>query len=126
MPLAPRSSITSAIICSFLYRRFPLVLGVASICGITGCHHPRTRDIPSIPRSFAAPSSVRFENATSAAGIDYRWVIAGKRPLTILQTIGNGCAFLDYDNDGNLDILLIGPTLTLYKGDGRGRFIDVT
>ena len=56
----------------------------------------------------------------------YRWVIPGKRPLTLLQTIGNGCAFLDYDNDGNLDILLIGPKLALYKGDGHGHFTDVT
>ncbi|HZP82091.1 MAG TPA: VCBS repeat-containing protein, partial [Chthonomonadaceae bacterium] len=42
------------------------------------------------------------------------------------QTIGNGCAFLDYDNDGNLDILLVGPKLALYKGDGHGHFSDVT
>ncbi|MCW3054815.1 MAG: UnbV, partial [Chthonomonadales bacterium] len=44
----------------------------------------------------------------------------------ILQTIGNGCAFLDYDNDGDLDILLVGPKLALYRGDGKGHFTDVT
>ena len=53
-------------------------------------------------------------------------MIPGKRPLNILQTIGNGCAFLDYDRDGNLDILLIGPKLALYRGDGKGHFSDVT
>jgi hypothetical protein len=31
---------------------------------------------------------------TAASGIAYRRAIAGKRPLTILQVIGNGCAFL--------------------------------
>ena len=56
----------------------------------------------------------------------YRWTIPGPRPLNILQTIGNGCAFLDYNNDGNLDILLVGPKLALYKGDGHGHFTDVT
>jgi hypothetical protein len=33
---------------------------------------------------------------------------------------------LDYDNDGNLDILLVGPKIALYKGDGAGHFTDVT
>src|SRR5205823_14090585 len=61
-----------------------------------------------------------------AAGLNYAWTIPGKRPLNILQTIGNGCAFLDYDQDGNLDILLVGPKLALYKGDGHGHFTDVT
>src|SRR5262249_1955087 len=37
------------------------------------------------------------------------------------------CAFLDYDNDGNLDILLVGnPTPKLYRGDGKGHFTDVS
>jgi hypothetical protein len=60
------------------------------------------------------------------AGLHYRWQIPGKRPLNILQTIGNGGAFLDYDNDGNLDILLVGPKLALYRGDGHGHFTEVT
>jgi hypothetical protein len=60
------------------------------------------------------------------AGLNYHWKIAGKRPLNILQTIGNGCAFLDYDGDGNLDILLIGPKLALFRGDGKGHFTDVS
>jgi hypothetical protein len=75
-----------------------------------------------------APSGggAQFAEVAKAAGLNYRWEIAGKRPLNILQTIGNGCAFLDYDNDGNLDILLVGPKLALYKGDGKGHFTDVT
>jgi hypothetical protein len=65
-------------------------------------------------------------DVTREAGLNYRWQIPGKRPLNILQTIGNGCAFLDYDNDGNLDILLVGDKLALYRGDGKGHFTDVT
>lgn len=61
-----------------------------------------------------------------AAGLNYLWEVKGKRPLNILQTIGNGCAFLDYDNDGNLDVLLVGPSPALYRGDGQGHFTDVT
>jgi hypothetical protein len=71
-------------------------------------------------------SRVRFVDVASAAGLNYRWTIPGGRPINALQGIGNGCAFLDYDNDGNLDILLVGPKLALYKGDGNGHFTDVT
>src|SRR5438270_13558868 len=76
------------------------------------------------PSSEEAPAS--FADVAAAAGLNYRWQIAGKRPLNILQTIGNGCAFLDYDNDGNLDVLLVGPALALYRGDGHGHFADVS
>ena len=67
-----------------------------------------------------------FVDVATQAGLNYRWRISGSRPLNILQTIGNGCAFLDYDNDGNLDVLLVGPRLALYKGDGHGGFTDAT
>jgi hypothetical protein len=65
-------------------------------------------------------------NVAPAAGLKYRWQAPPHRPLNILDTIGNGCAFLDYDNDGNLDILLVGPKLALFRGDGKGHFTDVT
>ena len=67
-----------------------------------------------------------FADRASETGLRYHWVIPGPRPLDILQTIGNGCAFLDYDRSGNLSILLVGPKLALYKGDGHGHFTDVT
>lgn len=76
--------------------------------------------------SFDAIPPPRFRDVAESAGLDYSWTIPDLRPLTILQSIGNGCAFLDYDQDGSLDILLVGSKLALYKGDGRGRFTSVT
>ncbi len=67
-----------------------------------------------------------FRNVLAESGMRYRWEIPGKRPLNILQTIGNGCAFLDYDGDSNLDILLVGSKPALFKGDGKGKFVDVS
>lgn len=90
-------------------------------CGLSAHHRPAP--ISSIPSSSG---SIHFSDVAQEAGLHYRWAIPGKRPLNILQTIGNGCAFLDYDNDGNLDILLVGPKLALYRGDGHGHFTDVT
>jgi hypothetical protein len=49
----------------------------------------------------------------------------GSQALTILQTMGNGCAFLDFDNDGRLDVLVVDRPLRLFRGDGKGRFRDV-
>jgi hypothetical protein len=94
-------------------------LGALAIAG--AALGPRLRPSPAPPA--ATPL---FVDAAAAAGLNYRWEIPGKRPLNILQTIGNGCAFLDYNNDGNLDILLVGPRPALYAGDGKGHFSDVT
>jgi hypothetical protein len=72
------------------------------------------------------PVTIRFEDRSAAAGLSYRWQIPGARPLNILQTIGNGAALLDCDGDGSLDVLLVGPRLALYRGDGKGGFREIT
>ena len=74
----------------------------------------------------AASTPLRFVDVAQAAGLNYQCSVPGARPHNILQGIGYGCAFLDWNNDGNLDILLIGPTLALYQGNGKGHFTDVT
>jgi len=71
-------------------------------------------------------SQALYVDASQGAGLRYRWQVEGPHPLDILQTIGNGCAFLDYNNDGNLDILLVGNRIALYEGNGHGHFKDAT
>ena len=47
----------------------------------------------------------------------------------IIETTGSGVAFIDYDNDGLLDIFVVsghGGTNRLYHNDGKGHFPDVT
>jgi hypothetical protein len=96
-----------------------LVPAIFVLLSMAGCRWHRDAE-----RRLLSPA--RLVDVADQAGLRYQWTIAGKRPLNILQTIGNGCAFLDYDNDGCLDILLVGPKLALYKGDGHGHFVDVT
>ena len=84
-----------------------------------------------------AQAAVRFEDVTAAAKIHFvhNTGAFGKRYLP--ETMGSGCAFLDYDNDGNLDILLVNgsdfpghkgrrTTLKLYHNNGDATFKDVT
>ena len=87
---------------------------------LTGASCPRSStQTATLPSSTAdAP----FRDVGKEAGLRYAWEITGARPLNILQTIGNGCAFLDYDGDGNLDVLLIGNQPALFRGDGKGKF----
>jgi hypothetical protein len=100
-----------------------VLTGILALLVAAGC--PKS-DAPTPSPTRDAPAAVALRDVTSDSGLTYRWEIAGKRPLNILQTIGNGCAFLDYNNDGNLDILLVGPKPALFQGDGKGRFTDVT
>lgn len=97
-------------------RSLALVVTALALLASTGCQKP--------PSSTSTPEL--FRDVTEAAGLRFQWSPAKKGPLNLLETIGNGCAFLDYDNDGNLDILLVGPKPGLFHGDGKGKFTDTT
>jgi hypothetical protein len=73
-----------------------------------------------------ARAGIRFEHNSGAFGAKY-----------LPETMGPGCAFLDYDGDGWLDILLVNgmdwpghkrrhSTLQLYRNNRNGTFTDVT
>ena len=73
---------------------------------------------------------VDFRNVAASAGLTERFPNGGdKSKRFILETTGSGAAFLDYDNDGLLDIFLVsgeGGISRLYHNEGHGRFADVT
>ena len=86
--------------------------------------------------AYANSPHVRFVDVTKGAGLGFKHFTGafGKRYMP--ETMGSGCAFLDFDNDSRLDILLINgkswkdsepsPTSKLYRNLGNGRFVDVT
>ena len=57
----------------------------------------------------AAPpdARVRFADVTDAAGIAFRHNNGAYGGKWLPETLGSGCAFLDYDADGWIDILLV-------------------
>ena len=79
----------------------------------------------------------RLENVTATAGIDFHHNSGAFGAKYLPETLGPGCAFLDYDGDGWLDILLVNgmdwpghkrqrTTPRLYRNNRNGTFTDVT
>jgi hypothetical protein len=80
---------------------------------------------------------VRFADVTHAAGIAFRHNSGAYGGKLLPETMGAGCAFLDYDADGWPDILFVNgadwpghrrgrSTLALYRNNRNGTFTDVT
>jgi hypothetical protein len=98
----------------------------------------RTFLLGSLPLPAAASDlGFRLVNVTAPAGIDFRHNTGAFGNKYLPETLGSGCAFLDYDGDGWLDILLINgmdwpghkrrsTTLQLYRNNRNGTFQDVT
>ncbi len=84
---------------------------------------------PSGPIEFtdvSAQAGIRFKHNSGASGKKY-----------LPETLGTGCAFLDYDNDGWQDLLIVNSMdwpehkttksfLALYHNNHDGTFTDVT
>ena len=78
----------------------------------------------------AGASKIEFRNVAREAGLTRAFPNGGTlRKEFIIETTGSGAAFIDYDNDGLLDIFLLagpGSSNRLYHNEGHGRFTDVT
>ena len=95
---------------------------------------------PLSPRgAFAqSPSSVKFIDIAQSAGIDFRHDNAASSEKYLIETMGSGCGWIDYDQDGLLDLYLANGAATrlykpahplrsaLYRNNGDGTFTDVT
>jgi len=91
--------------------------------------------------AFALPAGnslgFQFVDVTSRAGIQFQHNTGAYGGKLLPETMGSGCAFLDYDGDGWQDILLVNgmdwpghkrqrSTLKLYHNNRNGTFTDVT
>ena len=92
---------------------------------------------PRLLRATPAAPAFRFADVTAPSGIQFQHNSGAYGGKLLPETLGSGCAFLDYDADGWQDILLINgmdwpghkrqrSTLRLYKNNRNGTFTDVT
>src|SRR6202790_3924898 len=85
-----------------------------------------------------AEERITFRDITAQAGIHFTHNNGAFGKKWLPETMGPGCAFIDYDNDGFPDILLVNgqdwpghakngaTTLKLYHNNHDGTFTDVT
>lgn len=89
----------------------------------------------------AASQSATFVDVTAEAGIQFRHNNGKTEHKHIIETMGSGVVFFDYDTDGDADLYFVNsgsvpeekrdPQQTklgnaLYRNEGYGRFTDVT
>ncbi len=88
------------------------------------------QEIPSMP----------FVDITKECGVDWVHISGMEGEKLLPETMGGGIAILDYDQDGDEDLLFVGGTtwewseapnptprsLCLFANDGTGKFTDVT
>jgi len=113
--------------------RRSFLLGVAGVAWTAGPGR-KTWALPSLPSSNLG---FTLTDITAAAGLEFHHNSGAYGGKLLPETLGSGCAFLDYDADGWQDILLINgmdwpghqrrrSTLRLYKNNRNGTFTDVT
>jgi hypothetical protein len=94
-------------------------------------------DLIAAPKPGMLSPGFRLVDVTSAAGISFEHNAGAYGGKLLPETLGSGCAFLDYDGDGWQDILLINgmdwaghkrrrSTLKLFRNNHDGTFTDVT
>ena len=94
----------------------------------------------------SAPSTIRFEDATKKAGIQFTHSFGARELGSLLESTGAGCVWFDFNNDGLPDLYVVSgkalggnihpyplkqppaipPHNHLYKNNGDGTFTDVT
>jgi hypothetical protein len=93
---------------------------------------------PRAAAAAAAPPAAPFTDVTQAAGIGFVHANGAYGERLLPETMGGGVTFLDYDDDGDQDLLFVNsgpwpwrhevqpPAVALYRNRGDGRFDDVT
>ena len=84
------------------------------------------------------PDPVTFVDVARSAGITFQHDNAASGEKYLIETMGAGCAWIDYNQDGLLDLYLVNSAATglykpkqplrsaLYRNNGDGTFTDVT
>jgi enediyne biosynthesis protein E4 len=127
-----------------LQRGWALVVGLVLAWLSGGCTGSNEVSAPRLAQPALGAAPTLFRDVAARAGIPFRQSNGATGKFYFIEITPSGCAFLDYDNDGFLDILLIQPGSSddpksktgnsksqrphcaLYHNNGNGTFTDVT
>src|SRR5678816_530848 len=88
--------------------------------------------------SLRAQSNVTFDNVAKSVGLTFTHVNGASADKYLVETMGSGAAFIDYDNDGWIDLFVVdGGSIAdnavssharhrLFRNAGKGVFKDAT
>jgi len=97
-----------------------------------------TADTRQAPKQKDAPIPIRFTDIRKSAGITFVQDPTETEEKYYLETMGSGVAWMDYNQDGLMDLFLVQSAATamykpphplrcaLYHNNGDGTFTDVT
>jgi enediyne biosynthesis protein E4 len=117
---------------TFSRRKFLQQMGGASLALAAPCPWSAPRISPQATRTIA------FTDVAQSAGITFRHENAASPEKFLIETMGSGCGWIDYDQNGLLDLYLVNGAATrvftpkepvrsaLYRNNGDGTFTDVT
>ena len=77
------------------------------LAGLAAASQIPLEELLAAPAPQAPGLGFRLVDVTSQAGIQFRHNSGAYGGKLLPETLGSGCAFLDYDRDGWQDILLI-------------------
>jgi tetratricopeptide (TPR) repeat protein len=120
-----------------------VVYGIVQRANVPPVPPPAPPAAPAAPNNTAEPPAavpkIPFTDITSEAGIKFSHYGGATGEKMLPESGGSGCAWIDYDSDGDADLLLISGrawewngrstalknVLALYRND-KGKFSDVT
>jgi hypothetical protein len=130
------------------YEKYGWILGffLFAFLIITGCQQgdKTSGQNDKVSSSLMPPEGDdAFIDITSASGINFKHTIGDHHLSNLVESVGGGAAFLDYNQDGYLDLYLVNgnhnnelsdkedeleynPVNELYRNRGDGTFEDVT
>ena len=122
----------------------PLAFALAFILFLTGCQSPNNKkpDSQQVPTSVPEDNGDFIQKISPDNGVNFKHSIGDHHMDNLVETVGGGAVFLDYDQDGYIDLYMSNGSFTeglsegehsneehtnqLFRNKQDGTFEDVT